>query len=231
MEKAMLKTTRAHRSAFAFLAFCSMSFLSLNTSAQSIDTGILTVKGSVQISTCRVNFRNQGQSGFSANPVLDLGNFKVSDFELAEASIANPREVTRNPPKVMVVSLSSTNDQNQSCTLGGGQKWDLQISSATTGAVSQGLGRFLSSPSPSGTNALVGIKGAVLPNINANEATFNNFLDVSDRTINVGTGTSSVSATATNGIAIRAAFISVNATVGPTAGIFNSPITLTAVYQ
>jgi hypothetical protein len=228
MEKAMLKTTRAHRSAFAFLAFCSMSFLSLNTSAQSIDTGILTVTGSVQISTCRVNFRNQGQSGFSANPVLDLGNFTVSDFEISGASIGDPRIVTRNPPQVMVVSLSSTNDQTQTCTLGGGQKWDLQISSATTGAVSQGLGRFLKSPS--GTSALVGIKGTVVANINVNEATFNNFLDVSDRTINVGTGTSSVSATATNGIAIQAAFISVSPT-GPTAGIFNSPITLTAVYK
>jgi hypothetical protein len=128
----------------------------------------------------------------------------------------------------MVVSLSSTNDQNQSCTLGGGQKWDLQISSATTGAVGQGLGRFLSSPS--GTNALVGIKGAVLTNINANEATFNNFLDVSDRTINVGTGTTSFTATNTNGIAIRAAFISVSPT-GPTPGIFESPITLMAVYK
>ena len=210
----MLKTIRAHRSAFAFLAFCSLPFLSLNTSAQSIDTGVLTVTGSVQISTCRVNFRNQGQS----------------DFEISGASIGDPREVTRNPPKVMVVSLSSTNDQNQRCTLGGDQqKWDLQISSATTGAVGQGLGRFLSSPS--GTNALVGIKGAVLTNINENEATFNNFLDVSSRTINVGTGTTSFTATNTNGIAIRAAFISVNATVGPTAGIFNSPITLTAVYQ
>jgi type 1 fimbria pilin len=228
MEKAMLKTIRSHRSAFAFLAFCSLSFLSLNTSAQSIDTGVLTVKGSVQISTCRVNFRNQGQSEFSANPVLDLGNFKVSDFELAEASIGNPREVTRNPPKVMVVSLSSTNNQNQSCTLGGGQKWDLQISDATTGAVGEGLGRFLKSPS--GTDALVGIKGAVLTNINANEATFNNFLDVSDRTINVGTGTTSFRATNTNGIAIRAAFISVSPT-GPTPGIFESPITLMAVYQ
>ena len=226
----MLKTIRAHRSAFAFLAFCSLPFLSLNTSAQSIDTGVLTVTGSVQISTCRVNFRNQGQTGFSANPVLDLGNFKVSDFEISGASIGDPREVTRNPPKVMVVSLSSTNDQNQRCTLGGDQqKWDLQISSATTGAVGQGLGRFLSSPS--GTNALVGIKGAVLTNINENEATFNNFLDVSSRTINVGTGTTSFTATNTNGIAIRAAFISVNATVGPTAGIFSSPITLTAVYQ
>ena len=224
----MLKTIRAHRSAFAFLAFCSMSFLSLNTSAQSIDTGVLTVKGSVQISTCRVNFRNQGEAGLSANPVLDLGNFKVSDFELADASIGNPREVTRNPPKVMVVSLSSTNDQNQSCTLGGGQKWDLQISSATTGAVSLGLGRFLKSPS--GTDALVGISGTVLTNINANEASFKSYLDVSDRTINVGTGNTSFTATATNGIAIRAAFISVSST-GPTPGIFNSPITLTTVYQ
>jgi hypothetical protein len=226
MEKAMLKTTRARRSAFAFLAFCSMSFLSLNTSAQSIDTGILTVTGSVQISTCRVNFRNQGQSGFSANPVLDLGNFKVSDFEISGASATSPVEVTNNPPKVMVVSLSSTNDQSQRCTLGGGQKWDLQISSATAGTGL--LGRFLKSPS--GTSALVGIKGTVVADITVNEATFGNFLDVSDRTINVGTGTSSVTATASNGIAIRAAFVSVNP-VGPTAGIFNSPITLTAVYK
>lgn len=224
----MLKTIRAHRSAFAFLAFCSMSFLSLNTSAQSIDTGVLTVKGSVQISTCRVNFRNQGEAGLSANPVLDLGNFKVSDFELADASIGNPREVTRNPPKVMVVSLSSTNDQNQRCTLGGAGTWDLQISSATTGAVGQGLGRFLSSPS--GTNALVGISGTVV-DITANSADFkNSYLDVSDRTINVGTGSQDFLATNTKGIAIRAAFVSVNP-VGPTAGIFNSPITLTAVYQ
>jgi len=125
--------------------------------------------------------------------------------------------------------LSSTNDQTLRCTLGGGQKWDLQISSATTGAVGDGLGRFLKSHS--GTDALVGISGTVLTDINANQATFKSYLDVSDRTSNVGTGTSSFSATATNGIAIRAAFISVNATVGPTPGIFNSPITLTTVYQ
>ena len=129
---------------------------------------------------------------------------------------------------VMVVSLSSTNDQTLRCTLGGGQKWDLQISDANTGAVGEGLGRFLKSRL--GTNALVGISGTVV-DITANEATFkNSYLDVSARTINVGTGSQDFLATNTKGIAIRAAFISVSPT-GPTPGIFESPITLMAVYK
>ncbi len=226
----MLLTTHLHRKALVILAICTLSFLGLNASAQSVDTGILTVKGSVQISTCRVNFRNQGESGFTSVPVLDLGNFKTDDFLRPNATPENPVEVTRNAPKVMVVSLSSTTEQNQVCVLGGSQTWDLQISSATTGATTR-TKSFLASSSPTDTNALVGIKGTVIPDITLNEATFTNFLDVSNRTINVGTGTSGVTANATSGIAIRAAFVSVSPTVAPTPGIFNSPITLTTVYK
>jgi oligoendopeptidase F len=79
-------------------------------------------------------------------------------------------------------------------------------------------------------DALVGISGTVV-DITANEATFkNSYLDVSDRTINVGTGSQDFLATNTKGIASRAAFISVSPT-GPPPGIFESPITLMAVYK
>jgi hypothetical protein len=64
-------------------------------------------------------------------------------------------------------------------------------------------------------------------------ATFSsaNYLDLSNKGINVASGTTEKAAEAANGIAIRATFLSFSKLEGPLPGLFNSPITLTAVYQ
>jgi len=225
----MLQTTHPHRKALAVLAFCALSSLSLNASAQAIDSGTLTVKGSVQISTCRVNFRKLGSAAFEDNPVLDLGTITVGDFLKAGDTDGNPKEVGATESQVMVVSLSPTNSKEGNCTLGGLGRWDLQITSASTGEGS--LSSYLKSPT--GTSALVGIKSAVMDKKADLTATFSsaNYLDLSNKGINVASGTTEKAAEAANGIAIRATFLSFSKLEGPLPGLFNSPITLTAVYQ
>ena len=129
----------------------------------------------------------------------------------------------------MVVSLSPTNSPTGNCTLGGLGRWDLQISGASVGPGTRSS--FLKSLT--GTNALVGIKSAVMPSKTAQTANFSsaNYLDLGNNTINVASGSSEKAAEAANGIAIRATFLSFSNLEGPTPGLFNSPITLTAVYQ
>ena len=223
----MLKNINIRKATLAISAILSLAGVHSSVSAQSTDTGTLTVNGTVVTSTCLVNFRNSGTSGFNTSPVLELGSVKAADFLQTGAAPTNPVVVGSLAP-VVVVTVSSPSSISSACSLGGNGKWDLAITQGTAGSPAP-LNQFLASPS--GTNALVRIRAAVVTDPNSNTFTFSNVVNISNTSNNIGTGGSTFTAIATSGIAIEARFISTSQTVSPTVGTFNSNLVLRTTYN
>jgi hypothetical protein len=223
----MLKNINIRKATLAISAIWCLIGVHSSVSAQSTDTGTVNVNGTVVTSTCLVNFRNSGTSGFSTSPVLELGSVKAADFLVSNASVNNPIAVGSLAP-VVVVTVSSPSSTSSVCSLGGNGKWDLAITQGTAGPAP--LNQFLASTT-SGTNALVRIRAAVVNDPNSNTFTFSNLVNISNTSNNIGTGGSNFTATANSGIAIEARFISTSPTVLPTVGTFNSNLVLKTTYN
>ena len=224
----MLKNINIRKATLAISAIWCLAVIHPSASAQSTDTGTLTVNGAVVTSTCLVNFRNSGTSGFNTSPVLELGSVKAADFLQTGAAPVTPVVVGSLAP-VVVVTVSSPSSTSSACSLGGDGKWDLAITQGLAGGQTFPLNQFLASPS--GTNALVRIRAAVVTDPTSNTFTFSNVVDISNTSNNIGTGGSTFTATATSGIAIEARFISTSPTVLPTVGTFNSNLVLKTTYN
>ena len=209
-------------SSFIFAAFMGVQSQAAAQSAN--DSATLTVKGKVILSTCSVQFRNQGSAtatdvGFAT---LELETIKASQFTGGGASTP----VGVGTAKAMIVTLGTSNGDKTAaaCQLGGNAKWDMTLSAQSTQVA--GTSTFLKSAT--GTNALVGLKSAVVTTPSGPVTLNPNWLPLNG-SVNVGTGNSTFAATNQNGIAISAQWVHTGTT--PTAGEFSSPVTLTAVYN
>lgn len=210
-------------SSFIFAAFMGVQSQAAAQSAN--DSATLTVRGKVVLSTCSVQFRNQGSATATdvGAATLELETIKASQFTGGGASTP----VGVGTAKAMIVTLGTSNGDKtaSACQLGGNAKWDMTLSAQSTQVA--GTSTFLKSAT--GTNALVGLKSAVVTTPSSGAVTLNpNWLPLNG-SVNAGTGNSTFSATNQNGIAISAQWVHTGTT--PTAGEFSSPVTLTAVYN
>jgi len=225
----MLKNFNIRKATLAISAICCVLGVHSSVSAQNIDTGTVNVNGAVRSATCQVKFRVAGNTGFSANPVLELGTVKSTDFLVSGASEDNPIVVGSKRP-IVVATLASPTDATQKCDLGGiNRKWDLAITNAFPGGAN---GKFLAAPGTGVTNALVRIRAVPVADPTSDSfLTTPNNVNISDKTSNIGTGNTYFSAGAGNGISIEARFVSTSATIAPTVGPFSSNLELRTTYE
>ena len=103
----MLKNINIRKVTLAISAIWCLAVVHPSVSAQTTDTGTLTVNGTVVTSTCLVNFRNSGTSGFNTSPVLELGSVKAADFLQTGAAPATPVVVGVRPAWAQYADLAS----------------------------------------------------------------------------------------------------------------------------
>jgi len=200
------------------IALACSTFLALSTfhfNVQSADTGTLTVTGAVNNTTCTIQF-DGNISGSGGTQTMALDTVKVSD--LATGSSASPTAISTGAKSTVI---SVTNGSLGACT--GVSQWDIGFLASSTAISTIGSNVFLKSSS--GTNALVGIKTAL---VNTFRGAAPDFSTVTSFTSPQTTTT--FKAAATNSIAIQAVWVGVgNASTTP--GSFSQSIPLTFNYQ
>jgi major type 1 subunit fimbrin (pilin) len=201
-ENTMAKTNHLQKIAVAASAFLALGSHHLNALS---DSGTLTINGTVTATTCTVNFGGGGVGTSSGSTTLQLPS--VTPTELGATGTAAAPAFLTNTTKFTVVTLTNTAG-GTACTTGltAGKTWDLTFTPSSAGTSAVGTVGFLKG---GGTDALVGIKTAVV-NSAADTPTF-------PATFTNAGGATTFAAAGTSGIAIQAGWVGVgkaNHTVG-----------------
>ncbi len=198
----MVRTNHLHKIAVAASAFLALGSHHLNALS---DSGTLTINGTVTSTTCTVNFGGGGVGTSSGSTTLQLPS--VTPTELATGTAAAPVFLT-GTTKFTIVTLTNTG-AGTACTTGlsAGKTWDITFTPSSAGTSAVGSVGFLKGGGT--TDALVGIKTAVV----------NSALDTPTfpSTFTNAGGVTSLAAAGTSGIAIQAGWVGfgkANHTVG-----------------
>jgi type 1 fimbria pilin len=215
-ENTMVKTNQLHKIAVAASAFLAFGSYHLNALS---DSGTLTVKGSVTATTCSVNFGGGGSGAATGNTTIQLPSATPAEFQTGTA--AAPVFLPTTTPKFTVVTLSNTG-AGTACTsgLGAGKSWDITFTPSSAGTSSIGTVGFLKGGGT--TDALVGIKTAVVNSI-SDTPTF-------PTTFTNAGGSTALLASGTSGIAIQAGWVGFG-NGNTSIGSFTHALTVGIVYN
>jgi type 1 fimbria pilin len=211
----MNKNSKLQKIAVAASAFLALGSYHLNALS---DSGTLTIKGTVSATTCTINFGGGGAGSTTASTTLQLPSVTPTDLGAA-GSPAAPVFLT-GTTKFTIVTLSNTTP-GTACTTGlvPGKTWDLTFTPSSAGTSTIGTVGFLKG---GGTDALVGIKTAVV-NSTADTPTFPAGFT------NAG-GSTALLAAGTSGIAIQAGWLGFGKG-NHTVGAFTHALTVGIVYN
>jgi len=211
----MNKNTKLQKIAVAASAFLALGSYHLNALS---DQGTLTIKGTVTATTCTVNFGGGGAGATAANTTLQLPS--VTPTELGAAGTAAAPVFLTGTTKFTIVTLSNTTP-GTACTTGlvPGKTWDLTFTPSSAGTSTINSVGFLKG---GGTDALVGIKTAVV-NSTSDTPTF-------PATFTNAGGSTALLAAGTSGIAIQAGWVGFGKG-NHTVGAFTHALTVGIVYN
>ena len=212
----MAKPNQLHKIAVAASAFLALGSHHLNALS---DSGTLTIKGSVTATTCTVNFGGGGSGAATGNTTIQLPSATAADFVVGSA--AAPAYLLNSATKFTIVTLSNTTP-GTACTtgLGPGKTWDLTFTPSSAGTSTINSVGFLKGGGT--TDALVGIKTAVV-NSPVDTPTF-------PATFTNAGGSTALLAAGTSGIAIQAGWIGFGKN-NTSVGSFTHALTVGIVYN